>query len=56
MILPSNYDCRRVLDELDGDPGLSEWEQGFIDSNHGRDEFTDTQREVVVRLKRKFEV
>lgn len=56
MILPSDEECRRVLDELDGDPGLSKWEQGFIDSNNGRREFTDAQKEVVSRLQDKFEV
>lgn len=56
MILPSDDECRRVLDELDGDPGLTEWEAEFIDSNVGRMEFTDAQREVVAKLKRKFEV
>lgn len=40
MILPSHAECRRVLDELDGDNALTEWEFDFIRSNATRQEFT----------------
>lgn len=56
MILPTNERCRKILDELDGDSALSQWEQDFISSNRGRTTFTDKQREVIANLEDKFDV
>jgi hypothetical protein len=56
MILPSNEECRRVLDELEDELNLTPFESEFIESNTFRHQFTDAQREVVGRLKEKFEV
>jgi hypothetical protein len=54
MILPTDDECRRVLDILEDDPELTEWEFDFIASNKGRTEFTAGQKEVVARLKEKY--
>lgn len=35
---------------------MTEWEYNFIESNKGRTEFTDSQREVIGRLMEKYEV
>lgn len=56
MILPAHEECARVLKALDQDPALTEWQQGFIDSNLGRSTFTDRQREIVAEMKEKFDV
>ena len=56
MILPTNEECERVIKELDGDPGLSEWESQFVGSNVGRKQFSDRQREIIASLLEKFEV
>ena len=55
MILPTDAECRRVLDILEADPELTEWEYDFIASNTDRTEFTDPQRQVVMRLKEKYD-
>lgn len=56
MILPNDEECRRIVKELEDDPGLSQWESDFIDSNRGRLVFTDKQKEIFARLKEKFDV
>lgn len=56
MILSDDQKCRKVMDELAGDPELSQWESDFLDSNRGRPVFTDKQKEVVARLVEKYEV
>lgn len=56
MILPTDEDCRRVIAELADDPGLTEWESEFIESNLDRVHFTDAQKEVVWRMMEKFEL
>lgn len=56
MILPSHAECRRVVEELDGCLDLTEWENDFVQSNTGRPEFTDAQREVVAKLLAKYDV
>ncbi len=56
MILPKDDECKRVVDELAGDPELTQWEADFLDSNRGRTVFTDKQREVIARLLEKYEV
>jgi hypothetical protein len=44
-----------VIELLDGDPALSQWEQDFISSNLGRTVFTDKQKEVIANLIDKYE-
>lgn len=56
MTLPSHERCRQIIKELAGDPGLSQWESDFVDSNQGRMEFTDRQREIIAGLEEKYEV
>ncbi len=56
MILPTNEDCQRVVKELEGDPGLTQWQSDFIDSNRGRRHFTDRQKEIIAELMEKFEL
>lgn len=56
VILPNNENCIRVLKELKDDPALSQWESDFIDTNLGRDSFTDRQREVIAALMEKYDV
>jgi len=34
---------------------LSDWETEFIESNYERTEFTDKQRDVIDRMKKKYE-
>lgn len=56
MVLPTNETCVRVLKELKDDPALTQWESDFIDSNLGRSEFTDRQREIIGNFIEKYEV
>jgi hypothetical protein len=56
MILPTDDECRRVIEALDGEPNLTEWEAEFVESNLDRREFTPAQRASVARLKEKYEV
>ncbi len=55
MTLPTNETCARVIEELDGDSELTEWEFNFIASNRSRKEFSTAQKEVVARLQEKYE-
>lgn len=41
MILPSHDECRRILDELEDDSALTDWEAEFVESNAERQHFTD---------------
>lgn len=53
-----NDDVRReFLRDLDdaGHIDLTDWETEFIESSYERDEFTDKQREVIDRMKTKYE-
>lgn len=54
-LLPTNDQCKRVIDLLQNDPALTEWEEEFVDSNRGRSEFSDKQKESVKRLMEKYE-
>jgi hypothetical protein len=56
MIIPNDTECRRIVLTLADDPSLSEWEADFLDSNLSRHEFTDKQKEVIARLKEKYDV
>lgn len=56
MILPSDKRCAQIVEELDGDPELTQWEADFISSNRNRTAFTTAQKEVFVRLEEKYEV
>lgn len=56
MILPTDDECRRVVDMLLEEPNLTEWERDFMDSNERRATFTQGQREAVARLKEKYDV
>ena len=56
MILPNDEDCQRVIQELEDDPGLTQWQSDFIDSNRGRKFFTDRQKEIIAELMDKFEL
>ena len=56
MILPNDEECRRVCIELEDDPGLTEWELQFVNSNVDRLHFKDRQREIIAELMEKFEI
>lgn len=56
MTLPSNERCAQVLKDLEDDPALTQWESDFIDSNRGRTEFSDRQKEVIAAFIEKYEV
>lgn len=56
MTLPSQERCVQILKDLDGDPALTQWESDFIDSNVGRTQFTDRQREIIASFAEKYEV
>lgn len=56
MILPKQEQCVRVIEELDGDPELTQWEADFVASNRGRTQFSDAQRAVIARLLEKYEI
>lgn len=56
MILPNDEECIRVIKELEDDPGLTQWQSDFVDSNRGRTRFTDRQKEIIAEMKEKFEV
>jgi hypothetical protein len=55
MILPTNEECCRIVIDLRGDIGLSQWERDFLESNRDRETFTDKQREVFADLKEKYD-
>ncbi len=55
MILPTHEHCRKVLDELEGDPELTEFEQQFIESNKDRQFFTPRQREIIAGFMEKYQ-
>lgn len=55
MILPTDAACREFLDEIDGDPELTEFETRFIESNRDRTTFTPLQRESIARMMDKYE-
>ena len=55
MILPTDKQCRDFLDELDGEPNLTEWEHRFIESNKGRQTFTPLQKESIAEMMEKYE-
>ena len=56
MVLPTQERCARVVEELDGDPELTQWEADFCASNRTRQMFTDAQRSVIARLEEKYEI
>ncbi len=56
MILPTQEQCRRVVEELDGDPALTQWEADFLASNRTRTFFTDAQRDVIAKLLDKYDI
>jgi hypothetical protein len=56
VILPSDAECRRILDELEDEPALTTREAEFVESNAERQVFTDPQREVVAKFKEKYDV
>lgn len=56
MTLPTNERCAQILKDLQDDPALTQWESDFIDSNRGRSEFTDRQREIIASFADKYEV
>lgn len=56
MTLPKQDQCARVIEELDGEPMLTQWEADFIASNRGRTTFSDAQRAVIARLLEKYEI
>ena len=56
MILPSDEECRRILDELEDEPNLTEWEADFVESNAWRKEFSDAQRQVIGKFQDKYDV
>lgn len=55
MSIPSDEECRHFLDGLADEPNLTEWEASFIESNEGRQRFTDRQKEIIAELMEKFE-
>lgn len=56
MILPDDDECQRVMKSLDGEPNLTEWEMEFVESNLSRLEFSDAQKLVIAKLKKRFDV
>ena len=56
MILPSHEECRRILDELEDEPNLTEWEADFVENNADRTFFTDAQRAVIAKFNEKYDV
>jgi len=56
MILPNNEECSRVIKELTDEPNLTEWEFEFVTSCFTRTHFTDKQKEVIAKLKIKYDV
>lgn len=56
MIIPSDEECVRILNELEGEPTLTQWQSDFIDSNRWRSRFTDRQKEIIAEFKEKFDV
>jgi len=49
--------CREFLHDLDNADhiNLTDFETEFIESNYTRTEFTDKQKEVIERMKKKYE-
>lgn len=56
MTLPNNEQCVRVILALAHEPNLNDFEESFVQSNLGRLEFTDRQKEVVASLLKKYEI
>ena len=56
MIIPNNEECVRVIKELTDEPSLTEWEDEFVTSCATRTFFTDKQKEVIAKLKIKYDV
>jgi hypothetical protein len=56
MILPSHEECRRIIDELEDEPNLTQWESEFIESNADRDHFSDAQKQVIAKFQNKYDV
>ncbi len=50
-------DCVKIISILD-DPSyeLTEWEVGFVGSNLSRNQFSDKQKEIIAKLKEKYNV
>ena len=58
MLLPTNERCRQVVKALGEDvtTELTEFETDFVESNQGRQEFTDKQKMVVQQLMDKYTI
>lgn len=56
MFLPTDEECVRILNELRDAPALTQWESDFIESNLGRTEFSDMQKEVIASFRDKYDV
>ena len=56
MILPSDDECRSVIEALSDEPSLTEWEQEFVESNIDRHSFTPAQKESIARMMEKYDV
>jgi len=56
VILPSDERCREIVEELAGDPELTQWEADFIASNRTRTSFTTAQKEAIARMEEKYDV
>jgi hypothetical protein len=54
MLLPDDDECTEMMHDLLYDPGLSDWEAEFVESNQERTRFSDLQKEVCAKLKKKF--
>lgn len=53
--LPNDDVCRRTVQQLLEEPKLTPWEKDFIEDNEYNTLFTTKQRDVVRRLREKYE-
>jgi hypothetical protein len=55
VILPTDEECVDVIQALADEPNLSDWEYEFVESNVDRLYFTTAQKEVIQKLREKYE-
>ncbi len=56
MILPTDKQCRDVLDEMENMDLDNGFEVDFVESNSRRLKFTDAQKEVIWNFGRKYQL
>jgi hypothetical protein len=55
MILLSDEDCKNVIAEMANMDELNAFERSFVDSNIGRQTFSDRQKEIVSEFAEKYD-